>query len=144
MQDTKVKTKALDKGNCSTARLGGEEAGVKTTSLRTGTGCEAGDADECARQHEVHEVSASQVKPGVVSGKITSLPGEACPPRGGACERVRSTVRGNTIGERAGVSRGHSSCCNEPLERTEASQNSEGLNIKLFQMLHGVKPTAMH
>ena len=33
---------------------------------------------------------------------------------------------------------------NEPLERTEVSQNSEGLNIKLFQMLHGVKPTAMH
>ena len=27
---------------------------------------------------------------------------------------------------------------NEPLERTEASQSSEGLNIKLFQMLHGV------
>jgi len=27
---------------------------------------------------------------------------------------------------------------NEPLERTEVSQNSEGLNIKLFQMLHRV------
>ena len=32
---------------------------------------------------------------------------------------------------------------NEPLERTEVSQNSEGLNIKLFQMLHGVY-TALH
>jgi len=32
---------------------------------------------------------------------------------------------------------------NEPLERTEVSQNSEGLNIKLFQMLRGVF-TAMH
>ena len=27
---------------------------------------------------------------------------------------------------------------NEPLERTEVSQSSEGLNIELFQMLHGV------
>jgi len=27
---------------------------------------------------------------------------------------------------------------NEPLERMEVSQNSEGLNIKLFQMLHRV------
>jgi len=32
---------------------------------------------------------------------------------------------------------------NEPLEKTEVSQSSEGLNIKLFQMLHGVY-TAMH
>jgi hypothetical protein len=39
------------------------------------------------------------------------------------------------------VSRSHSSCSNEPClkgNNTEASQNSEGLNIKLFQMLHGV------
>ena len=27
---------------------------------------------------------------------------------------------------------------NEPLERTEVSQNSEGLNIKLLSMLHRV------
>jgi hypothetical protein len=27
---------------------------------------------------------------------------------------------------------------NEPLERTEASQSSEGSNIKLFQILYGV------
>ena len=114
MQDTKVKTKALDQGNCSTVRLGGKEAGVKTTSPRTGTGYEAGDADEFARQNEVHEVSASQVKPGVVSGKFTSLPGETCPPGGGARERDRSTVRGNPHGERAGVSRGRSSAGYEP------------------------------
>ena len=114
MQDTKVKTKALDKGNCPTARLGGKEAGVKPTSPRTGTGYEAGDADEFARQNEVHEVSASQVKPGVASGKFTSLPGEACPPRGGARERVRRPVRGNPHGERTGVSRGRSSAGYEP------------------------------
>ena len=55
MQDTKVKTKALDKSNCAVARPGGKEAGVKTTSPRTETGCEAGDADEFAPQNEVHE-----------------------------------------------------------------------------------------
>jgi hypothetical protein len=75
MHDTKHKVKALDKGNCAAARLGGKEAGVKSTSLRTGTGYEAGGADELARQSEV-QVSASQVKPGVVWGKFTSLPGD--------------------------------------------------------------------
>lgn len=114
MQDTKVKTKALDQGNCGVARHRGKEAGVKPTSPRTGTGCEAGDADEFARQNEVHGVSASQVKPGVVSGKFTSLPGEACPPGGGARERVRSTAASNGGGERAGVSRGRSSARYEP------------------------------
>ena len=33
------------------------------------------------------------------------------------------------------VSRGHSSHCNEPLERTEDSQSGEGPNIKLLSML---------
>lgn len=28
---------------------------------------------------------------------------------------------------------------NEPLERTEVSHSSEGPNVKLFQMLHGVR-----
>ena len=113
MQDTKVKTKALDKSNCAAVRLGGKEAGVKATSPRTGTGYEAGDADELARQSKV-PVSASQVKPGVVLRKSHPLPGETCLPSGGARERVRSTVRGNMGGERTGVSRGHSSAGNEP------------------------------
>jgi len=113
MQDTKVKTKALDKGNCGAARHRGKEAGVKATSPRTGTGYEAGDADKFARQNEVR-VSASQVKPGVVLRKSHPLPGEACPSGGGARERVRRTDRGNTGGGRAGVSRGHSSAGYEP------------------------------
>ena len=113
MQDTKVKTKALDKGNCGIARSRGKEAGVKTTSLRTETGCEAGDADELAPHSEV-PVSASQVKPGVVSGKFTSLPGEACGAGRRPRERPDGTVTGNRGGERAGVSRGHSSAGNEP------------------------------
>ncbi len=75
MQDTKMKIKALDKGNRAVARPGGKEAGVKTTSPRTETGYEAGDADELVPHNEVR-VSASQVKPGVVSGKFTSLPGD--------------------------------------------------------------------
>ena len=54
------------------ARPGGKEAGVKATSLRTETGCEAGDADELAPHSEVR-VSASQVKPGVVSRKSHPL-----------------------------------------------------------------------
>src|SRR5512138_2057996 len=36
------------------------------------------------------------------------------------------------------VSRGHSSCGYEPLERTEVSPNSEGPNIRLLSMLHRV------
>src|SRR5208283_765379 len=73
-----MRTKALDKGNCAAARPGGKEAGVKATSPRTETGCEAGDADELAPHSEVR-VSASQVKPGVVSRKSPPLPGETCP-----------------------------------------------------------------
>lgn len=110
MQDTKVKAKALDKGNCGAARHGGKEAGVKVASPRTETGCEAGGADEFARQNEVR-VSAPQVKPGVVPRKSRPLPGEACPPRGDPreSERHRSTAASNGDGERAGVSRGRSS-----------------------------------
>ena len=108
-----MKTKALDKGNCGIARSRGKEAGVKTTSPRTETGYEAGEADEFARQSEV-PVSASQVKPGVVSGKFTPLPGETCPASGPARKRGAGTVRGDTGGERTGVSRGRSSAGNEP------------------------------
>jgi hypothetical protein len=107
MQDTKMKVKALDESNCGAARHGGKEAGVKAASPRTETGCEAGGADEFARQNEV-PVSATQVKSGVVPRKSRPLPGETCPIRSAARERPRGTVRGNTDGERTGVSRGRS------------------------------------
>ena len=113
MQDTKMKVKALDKSNCAVARPGGKEAGVKPTSPRTELGYEAGDVDELARQSEV-PVSASQVKPGVVLRKFTSLPGETCPVSGRARKRGAGTDRGNTGGERTGVSRGRSSAGYEP------------------------------
>jgi len=113
MQDTKHKVKALDKSNCAAVRLGGKEAGVKTTSPRTETGYEAGDADELVPHNEVR-VSASQVKLGVVLRKFTSLPGETCPVSGSARKRGADTVRGNTGGERTGVSRGRSSAGYEP------------------------------
>ena len=104
MQDTKMKTKALDKSNCAVARPGGKEAGVKPTSPRTEMDYEAGDVDELARQSEV-PVSASQVKPGVVLGKFTSLAGEACPVSRPSRRRSHGTVTGNRDGEPAGVSR---------------------------------------
>jgi hypothetical protein len=113
MQDTKHKVKALDQGNCAAARLGGKEAGVKAMSPRTETGYEAGDADELVPHNEV-PVSASQVKPGVVLRKFTSLPGETCPASSPARKRGADTDRGNTAGERAGVSRGRSSARYEP------------------------------
>jgi hypothetical protein len=113
MQDTKHKVKALDKDNCVIARSRGKEAGVKSTSLRTETGYEAGDADELFPHNEVR-VSASQVKLGVVLGKFTSLPGEACLVRGPARKRGAGTARGNTGGEQTGVSRGRSSAGHEP------------------------------
>ena len=103
-----MKTKALDKSNCAVARPGGKEAGVKATSPRTETGYEAGDADEFARQNEVHEVSASQVKPGVVLRKSHPLPGETCSPGGRSRKRSGSTGVGNGAGRRAGVSRDRS------------------------------------
>ena len=79
MQETKwkqpkVKVKALDEGNCGAARSRGKEAVVKPTRPRTETGYEAGDADELAPHSEVR-VSASQVKPRVVSGKSRSSSG---------------------------------------------------------------------
>jgi len=105
-----MKVKALDKSNRGAARHGGKEAGVKAASPRTETGCEAGGADEFARQNEV-PVSAPQVKPGVVPRKSRPLPGETCPLRGDPreSERHRSTVTGNSHGKRTGVSRGRSS-----------------------------------
>jgi hypothetical protein len=113
MQDTKHKVKALDKGNCAVARPGGKEAGVKTMSPRTETGYEAGDADELVPHNEV-QGSASQVKSGVVLRKFTSLPGETCPASGLARKCGADTDRGNTGGERTGVSRGRSSAGYEP------------------------------
>jgi hypothetical protein len=103
----------LDKGNCGVVRPCVKEAGVKPTSLRTETGYEAGDADELVPHNEVR-VSASQVKSGVVLGKFTSLPGEACLVRGPARKRGTDTIRGNTGGKRTGVSRGRSSAGHEP------------------------------
>ena len=113
MQDTKMKVKALDKSNCAAVRLGGKEAGVKAMSPRTETGYEAGDADELVPHNEVL-VSASQVKSGVVWRKFTPLPGETCPVSGLARKRGSDTDRGNTGGERTGVSRGRSSAGYEP------------------------------
>jgi hypothetical protein len=83
MQDTKMKVKALDESNCGAARHGGKEAGVKAASPRTETGCEAGGADEFARQNEV-PVSATQVKSGVVPRKSRPLPGDGAKRRGPA------------------------------------------------------------
>lgn len=162
MQDTKVKTKALDKSNCAAVRLGGKEAGVKATSPRTETGYEAGDADEFARQNKVHEVSASQVKPGVVLRKSHPLPGETCPSGGRPRKRSGSAGASNGAGRRAGVSRGHSSAgydpgvgdhlgwgaLNEPLgltnaRRTERIGITETAAAFQFELaLHGVGPEA--
>ena len=103
-----MKGKALDEGNCGVARRRGKEAGVKAASPRTETGYEAGGADEFARQNEV-PVSVPQVKSGVVPRKSRPLPGETCPASGVARERGTDTARGNTGGERTGVSRGRSS-----------------------------------
>ena len=98
-----MKTKALDKSNCAVARPGGKEASVKPTSPRTEMGYEAGDGDEFAPQHEV-PVSASQVKPGVVSRKFMPLPGETCPASRSSRGRSNGTVTGNRHGGPAGGS----------------------------------------
>jgi hypothetical protein len=138
-----MRTKALDEGNCAAARPGGKEAGVKTTSPRTETGCEAGDADELAPHSEVR-VSASQVKPGVVSRKSHPLPGETCPAGAAAC--AQSAVTGNSGGQRTGVSRGRSSAGNEPgvgvhLPRG-ALKGPEGLTHARRTELIGIAETA--
>ncbi len=109
----KVRTEALDEGNCGAARRRGKEAVVKAASPRTETGYEVGGADEFAPQNEV-PVSAPQIKPGVVPCKPRPLPREACPPRGAARERGGRTITGNRGGKRTGVSRGRSSARHEP------------------------------
>src|SRR5664280_1127525 len=108
MQDTDE-----NQSNRAAARPGGKEAGVKAASPRTETGCEAGDADELAPHSEVR-VSASQVKPGVVSRKSHPLPGETCVAGHSSQGRMDGTDTGNRDGEPAGVSRGRSSTGNEP------------------------------
>jgi RNA-directed DNA polymerase len=137
------KTQALDEGNCDVARRRGEEAGVKTASPRTGTGCEAGDTDKLA-PHNVVRDSVSQVKPGVVPGKCTRLLGETCPT--GAAARARSTDGGNAAGERTGVSRGRSSAGHEPgVERRSPVPDSnapEGLTQARRTELVGTAETA--
>ena len=74
-----MKVKALDKSNCAVARPGGKEAGVKLMSPRTGTGYEAGDADELVPHNEV-QGSASQVSLGLCGESSRpyrgDLPGE--------------------------------------------------------------------
>ena len=146
MQDTNMKVNALDKGNCGVARPGGKEAGVKATSPRTGTGWEAGDADELAPQSEV-PVSASQVKPGVVLRQSRPLPGETCPAGGPVRKRRAGTVRGNTGGEPTGVSRGHSSAGNEPGVgvhlRWSAPNEPDGLTHARRTELIGTAETAV-
>ena len=69
-----MKIKALDKSNCAAARLGGKEAGVKATSLRTETGYEAGGVDKLAPQSEV-QVSTPKVKPGLCCESHIPYPG---------------------------------------------------------------------
>ena len=105
-----MRTKALDESNRAAARPGGKEAGVKAASPRTETGCEAGDADELAPHSEVR-VSASQVKPGVVSRKSHPLPGETSAWADRATGRDWRRQRCRPC---RGVSRGRSSAGNEP------------------------------
>ncbi len=143
-----MKPKALDESNCGAARSRGKEAGVKAASPRTETDYEAGDADELVPHNEVL-VSASQVKSGVVLRKSRPLPGEACPPSGDPreSERHRSTVTGNSGGERAGVSRGRSSAgshepgVSDPLKRG-ALKAPEGLTTARRTEPSGTAETA--
>ena len=140
-----MKVKALDKSNCAVARPGGKEAGVKPTSPRTEMGYEAGDADELARQSEV-PVSASQVKPGVVLGKFTSLPGETCPASRPSHGRSHGTVTGNRHGGPAGVSRGRSNAGHEPgvgaHSKWSALNEPDGLTLARRTKLIGTAETA--
>ena len=113
MQESKLKVKALDQGNCATARLGGEEAYVKAASPRTEMCFEADGGDELVPHSEILD-SLPEVKHGVVQSKFTSLPGETCSPRGWPRERSGSTVAGNGGGTRIGVSRGRSNAGYDP------------------------------
>ena len=90
-----------------------EPSVAKAKEGRRRTGYEADDADELARQSEV-PVSGSQVKPGVVLGKFTLLPGETCPVSRPSRRRSNGTVTGNRDGELAGVSGGRSNAGYEP------------------------------
>jgi hypothetical protein len=137
-----MRTNALDEGNRAAARPGGKEAGVKTTSPRTETGSEAGDADELAPHSEVR-VSASQVKPGVVSRKSHPLPGETSAWADRATGRDWRRQRCRPC---RGVSRGRSSAGNEPGVRVHlprgALKGLEGLTHVRRAKLIGTAETA--
>jgi hypothetical protein len=141
MQESKIQ--ALDEGNRAVARPRGKEAGVKTASPRTEMCSEAGGPDELAPHNEVPD-SRPQVKHGVVPGKFTRLLGETCP--AGAAPVGQSAVAGNSGGQRAGVSRGHSSAGNEPgvgrQAPTPEPKDPEGLTHARRTELVGTAETA--
>jgi hypothetical protein len=121
----------LAKGNCVAVMRGGEEAGGKTGSRRTGTGYKASAVGQpgMGRGRPILLLSRARVDPAAASGKCSVLPWETSP----ALRANRSRVSVTASDGRGGVSRGHSSACpragakgriSEPRSRPEPLDDS--------------------
>lgn len=102
--------KILDQGNCDFVRNRGEEAYVKSTSLRTETFYKAGVVGELAQHSETHD-STTQVKNEVAGKRSLHLPGETSVSCALGCNmpiKGSGSVSNASVVHR-GVSRDHSS-----------------------------------
>ena len=99
----------LAKGNCVAVMRGGEEAGGKTGSRRTGTGYKASAVGQpgVGRGRPILLLIIARVDLAAASGKCSVLPWETSP----ALRANRSKVPVTASDGRGGVSRGHSSAC---------------------------------
>src|SRR6202030_104503 len=97
----------IAKGTCVAAMRGGEEAGGKTGSRRTGTGYKASAVGQpgMGRGRPILLLSYARVDPAAAPGKCSVLPWETSP----VLRANRSRVSATAPDGRGGVSRGHSS-----------------------------------
>lgn len=130
------KLKELADGNCVIVRLRGKEAYGKDMSPRTGTSYKADGAGELA-QHSEALSSALEVNGGVVYRNNAFLPGETSRPCGAGFNLpTKHRGRGgNVVIEPRGVSRDHSSCCNQ----ARSSRRRETRPVKDLEALTAVK-----
>ena len=103
--------KVLAKGNCDSARDGGEEADSKVVSRRTETSYKAEPWGELAQHSEAHRFRG-MVNGAIVLRKSTILSGEICPT--GRPVQAGSAGVGNSSCDWTEVSRSHSRSGSRP------------------------------
>ena len=127
-QMTTLIGKALGKGNCVRATVGGKEALAKTARLRTETSYKAGPVGRVSPLSQSRSQLTDQVNDELAQRKFMFLSGETCiggmravvAPASMACQKAWNRRTEVHLGN-AGVSRGRSTDPRHPIEtgRTE-------------------------